>query len=81
MEKYFYFQIGKKKKTYNIFVAKASKLHQFLAHQEFGFADCSQYAIPDIFWNRFISKIFFKITDLFFKFEDFILQDLQKKNI
>ena len=63
-------------RTYNIFIAKASKLCQFLAHQEFSLSNGCKDTFSDIIWNSIVSKIFFKITDLFFKFENFILQDL-----
>ena len=61
--------------TYNILFTKASKLCQFLGHEEFGFANSCQEFFMDLIReiNGFITKVFFEITDLLFNMEDFIL--------
>ena len=67
--------MGNLRSTYDVFVTKASKLCQLLAHQELAFAYGGQNTVPDFFRNviGFITKVLFKITDLLFKLEDLVL--------
>lgn len=67
--------------TYDVFVAQASELSEFLTHEQFGFANGGQNAIAYVFWYviGLIAKVFFEITDLLFKLEDFILKHLKRR--
>ena len=60
--------------TYNVFIAKSSKLRQFLRHQQFGFSDGGQNTFSYVLGNRGVVAELLEITDLLFEFENLNLQ-------
>lgn len=63
--------------SYIILVAKPSELRQFLSHEQTGFSDGGQDGVANIVGHRGVRGVVLEITDLFFKLETLVLDELK----